>query len=172
MPEMASINYDENVIEDISNRMSQGEFLHYMHLHVKVEEEIAAAKDKRKKLRHHMERQDMNLESFDQVRKEMTLAVEVLKERQETLAQYRGWAALPTGAQSEMFQPDEEGPIEGGPPPAEMGYIACMTGLGATSDDNPFESCSGDAGEWHDGWLRGQQELAKQLNKSGPEIGW
>lgn len=172
MVEEARIEHNENVIPDLSNQMSQGEFLHYMHRHKQIEDELDTVKAKRKKLRHHMERQGLNLEAFDAVRKEMGIAAEVLRERQETLAMYRGWADLPHGAQAELFSVEETEGEEAGTDPEQAGYVACMTGMGATSDQNPFAAGTEEAGKWHDGWLRGQQDLAKQLKKTGPEIGW
>jgi len=172
MVEVAKIEYEaENIIPDLSNQMGKGEFLHFMALHSKVENELQLVKDKRKKLRHYMERQGIELQLFDQVRKDMDVAIEVLRERQQTLELYRNYASLPVGTQGEMFTPDEEGPTDE-ISADEQGYLAVMTGRGATSDENPFEAQTDEANDWHQGWLRGQQELAKQMQKSGPEIGW
>ena len=172
MVESAKIEYQaENIIPDLSNAMSKGEFLHFMKLHKDIEEQLEIVKERRKALRHYMERQGIELQLFDQVRKDMGIAVEVLRERQKTLELYRNYASLPVGTQGEMFGISEESPGDT-MDATEQGYIAAMTGNGATSDENPFEAGSKEGGQWHDGWLRGQEELARHLKKSGAELGW
>jgi hypothetical protein len=156
------------------NQLNQPEFLHYMARDAAIKKQQDELRKARNLMRRSMKNAGIDLGLFDRVVKEMDLAPEVLADNQRKLGQYRYFAGLAPNEQGDMLEAvdradklsDEERYAE----IKNQGYIAAMTGRGATSDENPHNAGTQEAEHWHDGWHNGQKELAAQLKKHGVSI--
>jgi ribosome modulation factor len=184
MPEKAKITDptegESKVLEDQAspgtghNQLQRPEFLSFMARHAAIEKEQEKLRKAKNLMRREMKNQGIDCGLFDKVRKEMDLPPEVLAEQQQKLGQYRYFAGLAPNEQGDFLEAQEVA--------AKMsdedrfasirqdGYIASMTGRGATSDDNPYEPGTQEHEHWRDGWHDGQKELAAQLKKAGASI--
>lgn len=145
------------------NLPTQAEVLQYVARHNAIENSQAELRKKKNLMRREMKNSGIDCQTFDAVRKLISLGDEVIEDQMRQTVQYMRYMNLPIGSQMGFF--DDQPPDTSAPDVVEKAHAdGLAAGMMASNfDDNPHELNTPAGQEWQKGYNEGQAVLKKEL---------